>query len=330
MTEEETEHEQAAAAASPRKLTLLPLVALIFYEVSGGPFGVERAVSAGTPLLAILGFIIFPLVWSVPEALITAELGSAYPDDGGFVTWVTAAFGPYWGFQTGWWSWLSGVTDNAVYPILFLNYITADVPELQSGLLRWIFVFSTVGGLTFLAYRGVAVVGKVAVLLCGFTLTPFVCMLIVGLPQIEPSRLLVVEWDDVQWAPFLNCLFWNLNYWDSISTMIGEVRDPQQTLPRAMRWAVVLVVASYLLPLVVGIGVSQDWRVWHAGYFSEIGKQLGGYGLYIWIVTGACVSNFGLFLAEMSSDAYQLLGMAELGDPNCDPRLGDPQMLVEP
>ena len=63
---------------------------------------------------------------------------------------------------------------------------------------------------------------------------------------------------------------------------------------------------------------------------SEIGKQLGGYGLYIWIVTGACVSNFGLFLAEMSSDAYQLLGMAELGDPNCDPRLGDHRCSSNP
>jgi hypothetical protein len=29
-------------------------------------------VSAGAPLLAVLGFVILPLVWSVPEALVTA------------------------------------------------------------------------------------------------------------------------------------------------------------------------------------------------------------------------------------------------------------------
>jgi amino acid transporter len=200
----------AVAKAPPAKLTLLPLVALIFYEVSGGPFGVERAVSSGTPLLAILGFVVFPLIWSIPEALITAELGSAYPDDGGFVTWVTAAFGPFWGFQTGWWSWLSGVTDNAVYPVLFLSYITKQVPALEAGPLRWLFILGSVLCLTYLCYRGVAVVGKVAVLLCGFTLLPFICMAVVGIPQMDPSRLFVVDLDAVNWTVYLNCLFWNL------------------------------------------------------------------------------------------------------------------------
>jgi hypothetical protein len=45
------------------KLSMLPLVALIFYEVSGGPFGLEDSVRAGGPLLALLGFIVVPIVW---------------------------------------------------------------------------------------------------------------------------------------------------------------------------------------------------------------------------------------------------------------------------
>jgi hypothetical protein len=32
----------------------------------------QDAVSKGAPLLAVLGFIILPLIWSVPEALVTA------------------------------------------------------------------------------------------------------------------------------------------------------------------------------------------------------------------------------------------------------------------
>ena len=50
-------------------------------------------------MLAILAFCILPLVWSVPEALITAELATAFPENSGYVAWVTAAFGPFWGFQ---------------------------------------------------------------------------------------------------------------------------------------------------------------------------------------------------------------------------------------
>ena len=32
----------------------------------------QDAVSAGAPLLALLGFLVLPLAWSVPEALVTA------------------------------------------------------------------------------------------------------------------------------------------------------------------------------------------------------------------------------------------------------------------
>jgi hypothetical protein len=61
----------------------------------------QDAVAAGGPLLVILGFIIFPIIWSIPEALITAELATAFPENSGYVAWVTAAFGPFWGFQVG-------------------------------------------------------------------------------------------------------------------------------------------------------------------------------------------------------------------------------------
>ena len=50
------------------------------------------------------------------------------------MAWVTAAFGPFWGFQEGWWSWLSGVTDNSVYPVLFLTYLDAVVPGVPDSL----------------------------------------------------------------------------------------------------------------------------------------------------------------------------------------------------
>lgn len=45
----------------------------------------------------------------------------------------------------------------------------------------------------------------------------------------------------------------------------------------------------------------------------QVGKQVGGDWLAGWIVLAAAVSNVGLFLAEMSSDAYQIMGMAEIG-----------------
>lgn len=98
-------NQEAARFKQRKPLALLPLVAVIFYDVSGGPFGVEvsrwlkiyqfcsenqkvrpeelmsnfeygflvqDAVQYGSPLVAVLGFLILPLAWSVPEALVTA------------------------------------------------------------------------------------------------------------------------------------------------------------------------------------------------------------------------------------------------------------------
>jgi amino acid transporter len=90
------------------------LVALTFYELSGGPFGVEDSVKAAGPLLALLGFLVFPFIWSIPEALVTAELATTFPENGGYMLWISAAFGPFWGFQEGWWKWISGVAQCLV------------------------------------------------------------------------------------------------------------------------------------------------------------------------------------------------------------------------
>ena len=236
------------------KLSLLPLVFLIFYEVSGGPFGIEDSVQAGGPMLAILGFAIFPLVWSIPEALITAEMGTMFPENGGYVVWISEAFGPFWGFQQGWWKWLSGVIDNALYPVLFLDYLKFLIPAVAHGPVRIAAIIIITSALTYLNYRGLAIVGWAAVGLGVFSLLPFGVMALLSLPHIEPARWFIVDWESIDWNTYLNTLFWNLNYWDSVSTLVGEVDSPHKTLPKKLFFGVILVVGSYMAPPLRGIG----------------------------------------------------------------------------
>ncbi|KAG9445372.1 hypothetical protein H6P81_016712 [Aristolochia fimbriata] len=296
------------------KVSLLPLVFLIFYEVSGGPFGVEDSVKAAGPLLALLGFLIFPFIWSIPEALITAELGTMFPENGGYVVWVSSALGPYWGFQQGWMKWLSGVIDNALYPVLFLDYLKSAIPAFGGGLPRVIAVIVIIVGLTYMNYRGLTIVGWVAVLLGVFSLLPFLVMGLVAVPKLEPSRWFVVNLEHVDWGLYLNTLFWNLNYWDSISTLAGEVHNPKRTLPKALFYALLLVVLGYFFPLLVGTGaIELHQEMWSDGYFSEAAKLIAGVWLSWWVQGASAFSNMGMFIAEMSSDSYQLLGMAERG-----------------
>ena len=302
-----------------KPLTFWPLVALIFYEVSGGPFGIEDAVGAAGPLPAIIGFAVLPLLWSVPEALITAELATAFPEDAGFVAWVTAAFGPGLGFQEGWWSWASGVADNAVYPVLFASYVEAAAPGALGGWRRpaLTVALSLVGA--YVNYRGLGVVGKVAVVATIAIAAPFLALVGAAAPRVQPANWAAhVPWGSVRWGAFFNVMFWNLNYWDSISTLAGEVAHPGRTFPRALAAAVVLVVTMYLLPLLAGTGIlppsaNPGGGDWSLGYFAEVGRAVGGKWLAGAVVAAAAVSAAGQFEAEMSSDAFLLLGMAQRG-----------------
>ena len=112
-------------AVHRQKLTALSLAIIVFYKVSGGPFGCEPTIRAAGPFYSLLGFTIFPLLWSLPEALVTAELGSAFPEPSGSVAWIEEAFGPRAGLLCGYFHWVSGVTDNAIYPSLFLEYVSS-------------------------------------------------------------------------------------------------------------------------------------------------------------------------------------------------------------
>ncbi|KAL0912697.1 hypothetical protein M5K25_018688 [Dendrobium thyrsiflorum] len=306
--------EESARSKNVQKISIVPLVFLIFYEVSGGPFGIEDSVQAAGPLLAIVGFLIFPIIWSIPEALITAELGTMFPENAGYVVWVSSALGPFWGFQQGWMKWLSGVIDNALYPVLFLDYLKSGIPALGGGLTRTVAVLILTVGLTYTNYRGLTIVGWVAVFLGVFSILPFIVMGLVAIPRLDVSQWLVADFSNVDWSLYLNTLFWNLNYWDSISTLAGEVHNPKKTLPKALLYALILVVVGYLYPLFTGTGaIPLDRELWVDGYFSDIAKVLGGIWLRWWLQGASALSNMGMFIAEMSSDSYQLLGMAERG-----------------
>ncbi|PRQ22703.1 putative amino acid/polyamine transporter I [Rosa chinensis] len=260
--------DTAASKPNP-KLTLLPLIALIFYEVSGGPFGVEDSVRAGGgPLLSLLGFLVFPLFWSIPEALVTAELATSFPENGGYVLWISAAFGPFWGFQEGFWKWFSGVMDNALYPVLFLDYLKRSFPIFNRMVARIPALLGITFSLTYLNYRGLHIVGFSAVSLAVFSLCPFIVMAILSIPRIRFKQWLVVDFK--------------------------KVENPSKTFPKALLGAVVVVVCSYLIPLLAGTeALNSPSSEWTDGYFAEVGMLIGG----VWL----------------KCDAFQLLGMSEMG-----------------
>ncbi|RZC87871.1 hypothetical protein C5167_029782 [Papaver somniferum] len=296
-----------------KKLTLVPLIFLIFFEVSGGPFGEENSVKAAGPLFALLGFTIFPFIWSTPEALITAELATAYPGNGGYVIWASEAFGPFWGSMMGSLKFLSGSINNAAYPSMMTQYLS--VPTRFNTLV----ICGITVLLSFVNYLGLAIVGWFAVALAVVALMPFVIMFCIAIPKIKWRRILSlgknvhkIRMND--WPTFFNSLFWNLNFWDNASTLAGEVENPQKIFPKALFSAGIITCLGYLIPLIAIIGaLPLDQDAWEVGYLATAGGTIGGPWLKYWIKIGSVLSSVGLFEAQLSSSSFQTEGMANLG-----------------
>src|ERR671939_1791 len=67
----------------------------------------------------ILGFLLF----LIPGALVTAQLGQMLPQEGSLYVWTQKALGPFWGFVAGFCAWRPGVlvmvaTGDAVVTLL--------------------------------------------------------------------------------------------------------------------------------------------------------------------------------------------------------------------
>jgi len=309
------------------------LAMIVWYNVSGGPFGIEESVRSGGFFFSILGFLIMPFVWSLPEALMTAELGSAFPEAAGGVAWVEEAFGPAVGWQAGFLGWVSGATDNAIYPVMFLDYAMPLVSSHEvDHNLEWILLSCVTILLGYMNWRGLHIVGNMSIIIGIVAMSPFVIMTLIGLFKLDPRRWLetpVREGVDVDeskgpfsallsgailWRPLFNSLFWNLNSFDACASYSAEVRDPGYVLPRSMMGAWILMVLGYLLPLMIAIGATDsESSMWEDGYLTMAAEEIGGKALGGWLVVASAVSNIAQFEAELSTDAFQLMGMAERG-----------------
>jgi amino acid transporter len=284
-----------------RELGLVPLAAVVFFNVSGGPYGIEDVVPSFGPGLALLLLVLTPLVWSLPVGLVMSELASAMPDEGGYVTWVRRAFGPFWGFQVGWWSWLDSFVDVAIYPALFVEYLKFWWPAMTTAE-RWLLAVGFIAALTALNVLGVRPVGRAAVALGIGVLLPVAALVIVGLSSLRA----------VPWAPFLAegrslgpavglglaVVMWNYGGWDTPSTTLGETRRPERAFAAATRVTLPVVVACYVLPMLVALASrSSDWRTWTTGSLPRVAAGVGGPWLGHAVALGAVLSTVGLFLA---------------------------------
>ena len=57
-------------------MTWVQLTFIAYSFTAAGPFGIEAAVRAGGPLLAICSLLTIPIIYVIPQILIVAELAT--------------------------------------------------------------------------------------------------------------------------------------------------------------------------------------------------------------------------------------------------------------
>ncbi|HEY3927262.1 MAG TPA: APC family permease [Candidatus Koribacter sp.] len=293
-----------------RRIHLLALAAIIFFTTCGGAFGLEPLIGAVGPALSLVFILVTPLLWSLPTALMVAELTALLPEEGGFYIWVRESFGPIWAVQQACWTMTISVIWLAMYPILFVGYLSFLIPALSAPahpFLRWIITVVMIASGLLLNLRGSHNVGNAAQIVTAFVLGAFVVMLIAWLARMHnPGALPGILHRDLL-TPHPGALLLGISYtvfnyssWDSVSTYAGEVDQPQRNYPRAIAYALLLTVICYLVPVSAGVTVTTDASVWSSDQgWPVIARLIAGRWLGTLMAIGGLASIWGLFNGQL-------------------------------
>ncbi len=283
--------------------------------VSGGTYGTEDIVHGAGYGRAILILLLTPLLWSLPTAFMIGELSSALPYEGGYYAWVRRAMGNFWGFQEAWLSLVASIFDMAIYPTLFVAYLTRMFPWFQQGNRGWWVALAVVISCALLNIAGVKVVSLTSLWLFFALSAPFVAIVVLAPFKMGTLANAVTKptTSTVDILGGLLICMWNYMGWDNASTIATEVEKPQRTYPRAMLVAVAIVALSYVLPFAAMWMTGLTPSAWETGSWADIAGLLGGPLLRIGVVLGGVISAFGMFNALVMSYSRLPLAMAQDG-----------------
>ncbi|WP_263378839.1 APC family permease [Granulicella paludicola] len=296
-------------------MRLLPLIGATYFMVAGGPYGLEDIIGKAGYLRALVLLAVIPIVWSLPTSLMVGELASAIPVEGGYYVWVRRALGPMWGFQEAWLSLGASVFDMAIYPVIFVDYLSRFAPAWTAGHRGVIWAVAVVVSCTLWNLRGAKVVGISSEVLFCVLLSPFVVLIGYALTRWHGhgAGALMRSSAAPDLAGAISVALWNYMGWDNASTIAQEVEEPQRNYPRAMVGAAALVAVTYILPLAaVGLaGLSAD--TFSTGAWTDAAKTLAGPALAMAVVLGGLINGSGMFNALMLSYTRVPFAMAEDG-----------------
>lgn len=207
----------------------------------------------------IFYFILGALFFLIPTALVSAELASGWPKQGGIYIWVKQAFGKRIGFLAIWLQWI----ENVIWYPTILSFVGGTIgylinPSLTSNpTFLWAIIVSCFWGATALNLRGMNSSARFSTLcsLAGLLL-PMSLIIGLGVVWITQGNPLQIQFDIPSIVPHLS----DKSMWVSLTAIImsfcgieiatvhaNDVNNPQHAFPRALIYSVGIILSTLIL-----------------------------------------------------------------------------------
>ncbi len=295
-------------ARSPRRagIGFWGLVALTFFTVSGGAYGLEPVIGGVGAVAGLALIILIPIFWSLPTALAVGEMSAMYPLRGGYFHWVRIALGDFWGFLEGWWSWMFTFVDMALYPVLCGDILAQIWPLLTGHTLNSLARIGFILGFIWLAAlinaAGARWVAGYSLFAMVVVLAPFVAFILSAWLRAHPHAGAIstpVKLVHGGWGLALAAVLWNYTGWDNVATFAPQVQRPERTYPRALLATLGLIVVAYVVPVLAGLHLNPVTADWSDGYFVRLGALAWGPWLSLTMAITAVLSAWAQYTSQV-------------------------------
>ncbi len=199
-------------------------------------------------------WVILIVAYYIPYGLITAELGSTYPEQGGLYAWVKRAFGNKWAARTTWLYWINialwvpssfiffaGMFSQLFFPgmglwpiilvSLVMIWLTVYLGSVNLDLSKWVVNLASVLKLVIVLGIGIA-----AFIFIGKNDGP--------VNDLSFSNILP-RWDDGLF--YLSVILYNLLGFELMSGAGEEMKDPKKDVPKSILLGSLVIGAIYIL-----------------------------------------------------------------------------------
>ncbi len=211
------------------------------------------APSAAIGASTISWWIITLLLFFIPYGLITAELGTTYPEQGGLYIWVKRAFGEKWAARTTWLYWVNvALWMPAVYILFAGMFARLFAPDmglwaqiLIGVVMTWITV--VIGSVTLKTSKWVPNIGAIfkAVIMVVIGVAAFIYAGKNGVANDLSLAAILPKWDAGLY--FLPVIVYNFMGFELMSGAGEELQEPGKTIPRSIIISGILIAVFYLL-----------------------------------------------------------------------------------